>query len=172
MNRQEKEQVIEVVKQDFQTSQAAFIVGMQGMTVESVQKLRKELRRQQGVLKVAKNTLLKRATEDIPGLTDLAPYFHDQIAIIFAQEEPVAIARIIFNAAKEDEKLKLIGGALKTKVLDKAQVEFLATLPSREVLLAHLCGTLKAPITSYVNVLNQLTLRLLWVLKAISDKKQ
>jgi large subunit ribosomal protein L10 len=172
MNRQEKEQIIKVVRDSFQSSQAAFIVGMQGMTVESVQRLRKQLRGQQGSFKVAKNTLLKIATKDIPGLTDLAPYFQEQIAIVFAGNEPVAIAKVIFEAAKQDEKLKVMGGTLNAKVIDKAQIEFLATLPPREVLLAHLCGTLKAPITGYVSVLNQLVLKLLWALKQVSEKKQ
>lgn len=172
MNRQEKEQVIREIRDTFQQSQAAFIIEMQGMTVESVQKLRKQLRLQRGTFRVAKNTLLKIATQDMPGLTELAPYFHDQIGLVFAQNEPVAVAKIIFEAAKENEKLKVLGGALNAKVIGKEQVEFLATLPSREVLLAQVCGTLKAPITGYVNVLNQLILRLVWVLKQVEAKKQ
>ncbi len=172
MNRQEKKQAVETVKHDFETSQAAFIVAVQGMTVESVQKLRKELKQQEGSIKVTKNTLLKLATQDMPGLEGLAPYFKEQIALVFAHKEPVSVAKLIFTAAQADEKLKLVGGALKSKVIDKNQIEFLATLPPREVVLAQALGTMKAPITAYVSVLNQLILRFLWVLKALEKQKQ
>ena len=71
MNRQEKQQVINNIKNDFKTSQASFIVYMQGMTVEDVQQLRRQLHAKHGTIKVAKNTLLKKATSDIAGLSDL-----------------------------------------------------------------------------------------------------
>lgn len=172
MNRQEKEQAIQLVKHDFETSQATFIVAMQGMTVENIQKLRKELKQQEGSIKVTKNTLLKIATKDMPGLEGLAPFFREQVALVFAHKEPVAVAKLIFTTAQANEKLKLVGGALKSKVIDKRQIEFLATLPAREVVLAQALGTMKAPITAYVSVLNQLILKFLWVLNALEKQKQ
>ncbi len=172
MNRQEKQQIIDAMKHDFKESQAAFVVDMQGMTVEAVQGLRRQLYQKQGKIKVAKNTLLKRATSDIPGINDLAPYFKDQIAIIFAPTEAPAIAKILASVAKEQEKLKLKAGALDARLITLEQIEFLASLPSKEILLAKLCGTLQAPIANYVSILNQLIVRLLWVLKEIEKTKQ
>jgi large subunit ribosomal protein L10 len=171
MNRQEKQKIIDAFKSDFQQSQASFVVSMQGMTVEAVQKLRRELFGQSGSIKVAKNTLLKRATSDLPGINDLAPYFKDQIAIVFAHKDAPAVAKVLYTVAKEQEKLKLQAGALDTRFIAAEQIEFLATLPSREVLLAKLCGTLQAPIAQYVSLLNQMIVRLLWVMKEIEKKK-
>lgn len=172
MNRQEKQLKVESIKSDFKSNQASFIIGVKGMTVEAVQGLRKNLHSKGSTIKVAKNTLLKIATQDIEGLNQLAPYFKEQIAIVFASTETPAIAQILFNLSKENEKLKLIGGSLNEKIIDKSQIEQLALLPSREVLLAKVLGTMKAPASKVVSLLNQVTVRLLWVLKQAAESKQ
>lgn len=171
MNRQEKSQVISSVKADFQGSEASFVVGVKGLTVDDVQKLRRSLYAKEGGLRVVKNSLLKIATSDLSNLKDLAQYFKEQVAIVFADHSASEIANILYEAAKLNDKLKLLGGSLDNKILNAKQVEYLAKLPSREVLLAQVCGTLQAPISSYVNILNQLIVRLLWVLKKIEEKK-
>ena len=107
MNRQEKQHIIDAIKNDFKSSQASFVVYMQGMTVEAVQQLRRELHAKKGTIKVAKNTLLKKATSDIAGVSELAPYFKEQIAVVFAQNEAPAIAKILFETAKKQTHLKL-----------------------------------------------------------------
>ena len=172
MNRQDKQLAIKSIKDDFKNSQASFLIGVQGLTVEAVHGLRKGLHSKGAQLKVSKNTLLKLAISEMEGLTSLAPHFKDQIAIVFARDESPAIAQLIYSAAKANEKLTIVAGSLNDKVIDKSQIEFLATLPSREVLLGQVCGTLKAPISGYVSILNQLILRLLWVLKKASEKQQ
>ena len=172
MNRQEKQKVIEGMKNDFKQSQASFVVNMKGMTVEAVQGLRRELYAKNGKIKVAKNTLLELATSDLPGVNDLAPFFKDQIAVVFAQTEAPTIAKILFNVAKVQENLKVKAGVLDARLLSLEQLEFLASLPSKEVMLARLCGSLQAPIANYVSILNQLIVRLLWVLKEIEKTKQ
>jgi large subunit ribosomal protein L10 len=171
MNRSEKELIINGLKEDFQKSQASFLIGVQGLTVEALHGLRKNLIPQGGQLRVAKNTLLKRATQDVQGLTELDPYFKDQIAIVFASKEAPAVAKILADASKSNELVKLIAGTLDNRVISKDQVQYLAALPAREVLLAQVCGTLQAPIAGLASVLNQLILRLLWVLKKIEEQK-
>lgn len=172
MNRQEKAHVIDSIKKDFASSQASFIVQTQGMTVEQVQQLRRELYAKKGAIKVAKNTLLIKATSDMAGLSELAPFFKDQIAVVFAETEAPAIAKILFNTSKKQAHLKLSAGALDNRVITAQQIEFLAELPSREVLLAQLCGTLLAPIQQTASLLNQLIARLLYVMNEIEKKKK
>lgn len=171
MNRQEKQSVIDAVKDDFQRSQATFIVATQGMNVESIQRLRSGLYAQNGTMKVVKNTLLKRATKDLPGIADLEPFFKEQIAVVFAKGEAPSVAKLLYDATKDGQKLALIGGTLDAKVITAKQIEYLANLPSREVLLAHLCGTLNAPLTNYVRVLNELVARFVRVLNQIENTK-
>lgn len=172
MNRNEKQLVINSIKNDFANSEAAFLVGVKGLTVDAVQALRKGLFAQGGSIKVTKNTLLKLAVKDVDGLSELAPHFKEQIAVVFAEENSPAVAKMLNETAKQNELFQIIAGSLNNAVLDKSQVIALASLPSREILLAQVLGTLNAPITGFASVLNQLILRLLWVLKKIEEQKQ
>lgn len=171
MNRQEKQLMVKSVKEALQQSSASFLVGVKGLTVEQVQDLRKGLRGQGGKLKVVKNTLLRLAASELSGLSDLTPYFKEQIAIVFAQEEAPAVAKVLYNISKDNKNLELIAGTLDSKIISKSQVEYLATLPSKDIMLAKVAGALQSPISAYVNILNQLILRFLWTLKKIEEKK-
>ncbi len=171
MNRQQKEHVIEALKQNFETSQASFLVGYKGLDVAQVLKLRKQLRDQGASLKVAKVTLMKRVAHDIPSIEKLIPFFKDQIALVFAQQESPAIAKILHDFAQENKQLSILAGCMDSMILSGDTVKILASLPSKEVLLAQVCGTLKSPITGLVHILNMLILRLVLVLKQIEEKK-
>lgn len=172
MNRQEKQLIINHIKNEFEDSNSSFIVGMQGLTVDSVQQLRKSLRAEGAKLKVAKNTLLKRATQDLNLAIDIAPYFKQQIAVIFAKDNAPEIAKIISKASKENKNLTLVAGTIDNKVINKPQIEFLASLPSKDVLRAQVIGTIQAPITGLATVLNQTILKLLFALKQIAEKQE
>jgi len=172
MNRQEKHDLVESLRKNFESSQASFLINVKGLTVEEVRGLRKNLRQEKGILKVAKNTLFIKAAGDIEGLNVLTPYFKDQVAVVFASQDSPAIAKILSQTIKEVDRLSLIAGELNKKLISKEQIEFLASLPTREVLLAQVAGTLKAPITSFVALLNQLIGRLLLVLKQIEEQKK
>lgn len=171
MNRQEKQDLIQSLKKNFESSQASFVINVKGLTVEEVQGLRKNLRQEKGVLKIAKNTLLKKATQGEIGFDMLHPYFKEQIGVVFAKQDSPAIAKILFKSAQEIDRLTLIAGTLDQRLINREQIQFLASLPSREVLLAQTVGTLKMPITGLAIVLQQLIQRLLWVLKKIEEKK-
>ena len=172
MNRQQKEALIDLVKQDLQNSQATFVVGTKGLTVEAVQELRSQLFLKNGKMRVVKNTLLRRAVADLDGIKELEPLFEEQVAVVFAPEQAPAIAKVLFDIADKGKILLLKGGTLDARLISADQIEALAQLPSREVLLAMVCGTLNAPLTNYVRLLNELVARFLRVLKAIEATKQ
>ena len=171
MNRQQKEVVLQTLKQDFLEVPASFLVGIKGMTVAQMQGLRRELRGKGGELKVAKNRLLKIAVKDVPGAQDLTPYLHSQIGVVFAQGDVSAVAKVLHSFCKVNQGFDIIAGRLDAKFLNKESVSFIATLPPREVLLGQVCGTIKAPMNNLVLLLNQLILRLLLVLNQIALKK-
>jgi large subunit ribosomal protein L10 len=158
MNRSEKVSVIESLTQDFLQSQASFLIEIKGLSVNKIQKLRKALYKN-GVMRLAKNTLIRKATENVTGMQDLKPYLKEQIALVFAPQEASVVAKILCNFAKEEEKLKIIAGSLNAAVIDKSKVLYLGSLPSKEILMARICGALKAPAT-----------RIAWVLKQRSEK--
>lgn len=172
MNRQEKEQVVASLKNDFQQSQASFLVGYKGMTVSQIVQLRRKLRNSGGTFKVAKVSLMKRIAHELPQAQGLTPYLKEQIALVFAGSESPAIAKILFEFADTNKQLNILAGCLESKVLTKDSVHYLATLPSREILLAKVCGTAKAPIAGFTNVLAALLRRLVIVLKLIEEQKK
>lgn len=172
MNRQEKELVVGELRNSFVSSDALFVVSYKGLSVDQLQSLRKQLRARGGHLKVAKARLMKLAAEGVDGVQDLSAYFKDQIGVVSATHESPAVADVLNKFAKEHESLKLVIGCLDSHVISKNDIVRIANLPSKEVLLAQVCGTLNAPIAGFVNVLNALVVRLLWVLKEIELKKQ
>lgn len=161
MNRQDKIAVVESLHTNFSNSQAAFVVGVKGLTVAQMHKLRGELRKKGGTFKIAKARLIKRAAQGLQGPEGLINSYKDQIGLIFAAQEPTAVAKVINDFAKENGALRLISGCMDEQVLDGTTITRMATLPSREVLLAMVCGTLKASIQ-----------RLAGVLAALKDKQE
>lgn len=153
MNREEKALLVASLKNDFAQSKAAFLVNYQGLTVEQVKNLRKGLRSKGGRMKIAKARLIKMAAQDIPEINVMLPYFKEQIGVVFVQQEAQSIAKVLSDFAKEHEKLSIVAGSLESKLIDKATIMRIASLPPKEVLLAQLCGTLKAPIAKLAFVL-------------------
>ncbi len=171
MNRQEKAQVIESLKNNFQKSSASFLVGYKGLTVAQMADLRKKIRNEGGVLQVTKVTLMKRAVDETPEIEGLRSLLGNQIALVFTQAEPPAVAKILSDFSKDHEQLKLVGGFFESSVLTEDSIKQIAALPSREVLLAQVGGTLKALITKLAQVLNIMLVKPLMVLKEIEKKK-
>ena len=157
MNKQEKQSVIVELKNDFNHSGAAFLVAVHGLNVVQMQSIRRGVLKQGGKMILAKNSLMEIASREIKGAKDLAPYFKDQVAIVFAYSEPAAVAKVLADSAKEQELFKFVAGYVEYSLVDSATISKLAKLPSREVLLAQLFGTLNAPIAAFARVLNQIS---------------
>jgi large subunit ribosomal protein L10 len=172
MNRQQKTEMVELLKNNFMQNQTAFLVGVRGLTVAQTKVLRAELRKSGGKLKISKARLMKRAAQDANISEELLPYFKDQIGLIFMEKEPTSIAKILENFSKENEALQVVAGCIDSNFVDRGTILRLASIPSKEVLLAQVCGTIKAPIVGLVNSLNMLTLKLVWTLKQVSETKK
>lgn len=153
MNRQDKIAVVESLHNNFSNSQAAFVVGVKGLTVAQMHKLRNELRKKGGSFKVAKARLIKRAAQGLQGPEALMGSYKDQIGLVFAMQEASGIAKVLHDFSKENEALRVLTGFMDSQVLDSATITRIASLPSREIMLAIVCGTLKAPIQRFVGVL-------------------
>lgn len=160
MNRQEKQDIIKAIRTSFSDSQASFLVGVKGLSVNGVQNLRRKVRAEGGQVNVVKNTLLVKAVEGLAGVQDLRPYFQQQIAVVFAYKEFPSIARAINDVAKDQENLKIVAGYFEGNVVGADRVKYLATLPSRDQLLAQVCGSLNATIV-----------KLAYALKLASEKQ-
>jgi large subunit ribosomal protein L10 len=171
MNRQEKELQIQSLKNDFKKSHATFLVGVQGLTVSQIQELRKNLRAQNGVMRIAKNTLSKIASHEIPEVNELAPYFKKQIALVFAMGDSPAVAKVLYTLSQQNEKIDIVAGCFESHVINKDMIKFLGSLPPRPVLIAQVCGVIKAPLVQPIGVMHQVLARFLWVLKEVEKKR-
>jgi len=172
MNRQQKEVVVKQLKDNFSDSQALFVVDYRGLSVTQLQGLRKELREKGGSLKVAKIRLMKRAAADQDTAEALIPYLKDQLALVFSKEEAPAIAKVLYDFSQDNEKLKLIAGTLDSELLLQEQIKAIAKLPSRDVLLARVLGSLEAPTAQLILGLNAPMAELITVLQKMSEKKE
>jgi large subunit ribosomal protein L10 len=171
MNRQQKSVIIDEIQKLHTESVATFLVEYKGLNVADMQGLRKHLRGDLGVVKVAKTTLMKRALKGVDGIEDFSKHLKTQVGLVFAKGEVSTIAKKLVNFAKDHELMQIISGFFETKTLSKKEIETLATLPSRELLLAQLAGTLQAPIAALVRLFYTLLARLVYVLQQISEKK-
>ncbi len=171
MNRQQKETLIDNLQKDFSASEAAYLVGVRGLSVNATQELRSKLREKGAVLKIAKMRLFKRAIVDNGALNDFFAQLQDQRGVVFVYEEPASVAKVLYDFAKSNEHLSLVLGYVDQEILDVEGIKYIALLPSREVLLAQVLGTMQAPVTQFVGILRMLLVRLLVVLKKIEEKK-
>ena len=150
-----KQPIVEEIANSIKDAQAVVLVNYSGLTVEQDTILRKELREAGVQYKVYKNTMMKRAfagtafeslTKDLDGTN----------AIAISKDDATAPARIIAKFAKTAPKLEMVSGVVEGNYYDKAGMEALANVPSREELLGKLLGSIQSPITNFARVLNQI----------------
>jgi large subunit ribosomal protein L10 len=165
-----KEQVVNEIKEKFQRAEAVVLVDYRGLNVAEVTELRKRFREAGADYKVYKNTLMTRALTEL-GIEGLNPYLTGPNAIALGYDDPVVPAKIISEFAKDHDKLEIKAGMISGKVIGAEGIKSLASLPSKEVLVAQVLGGLNAPITGLVNVLQGNIRNLVYALNAIAEKK-
>ena len=156
-NRQLKEAKVAEIKEKLEKAQSVVLASYQGLTVEQDTNLRKSLREAGVEYKVYKNTL---AAKEL-GFDGIVEYLEGPVSIAFGYEDATAPARILNDFAKENKKLELKAAIVEGTVYNKEQTEQLAAIPSREVLLAKLLGSIKSPLSNFA-----------YLLSAIADKKE
>jgi large subunit ribosomal protein L10 len=172
LNREEKERQVAWLREQFQNTRGLVLTDFQGLTVKEMTALRSELRSRGIAFKVLKNTLARLAYQG----TDVAAieaYLVGSRAAAWTNSEDAVpgLAKTLMDFAKTHPKFELIGGVLKGKTLDPPALEALSALPSREVLLGKLLGTMIAPVSAFVNTLAAVPRSFLNVLKAIEEQK-
>jgi len=151
LNLQEKQAVVAEVSAQVAQAQTIVLAEYRGIEVGDITKFRANARNSGVYVRVLKNTLARRAVQGTPfeALADkmVGPLVYGISA------DPVAAARVVHEFAKANDKLVIKAGAYNGKVLDVAGVSALATVPSKEVLLAQLCGLLQSPVSRLARVL-------------------
>ena len=171
MERQKKEQLVEELGAKLKGLNYMFLTEYSGMSVAQLTKLRRELRGVDVEFSVVKNTLLKIASEGTKAEA-LKDRFFGPNAIICINKDPSSAAKVIAGLTKEMPNLKLKAGYLGDRVISAEEILKLATLPTREVLIAQLLGLLQGVPQRFVSVLAGNLNKLMWTLNAIKTKKE
>ena len=150
-----KQPIVAAIAEDVKDAQSVVLVDYRGLTVAQDTELRKQLRAAGIIYKVCKNTMMKRAFEgtDFAGLNE---YLEGPSAIAISKDDATAPARIICDFAKTANKLEVKAGVCEGKVYDEAGVKELATVPTRDVLLGRLLGSMQSPIANFARVIKQI----------------
>jgi large subunit ribosomal protein L10 len=152
MLRQEKEAVIADVAELLQGSETMFVSDYRGLTVAQLSELRGKLRESGAKFRIVKNTLGGIAAERA-GRAELSPLLSGPTAVTFCGDDMVGAAKALAEFAKTHPQLAVRGGLLEASFIDAEGVKALASLPPRDVLIAQVVGTMAAPMTGLVTVL-------------------
>lgn len=170
ITKQQKKEIVKELTQKAKESKSIIFVDYKGLKVKDITELKNQLREAGVEYVVSRKTLIDIALKDI-GIETSIKGLEGQIAVSFSKEDEVVAAKIIEKFAKKNDNLKMLGGILGVQVMSQEEVKALAKIPSREELLAKVVGSIKAPVSGFVNVLSGNLRGLAQVLNAIKEQK-
>jgi large subunit ribosomal protein L10 len=172
LDRAQKQEEVKNLHDELNTAKIAVLTRFEGMTVEQMTLLRRNLRLKGCKYKVVKNTLARRAVEGTP-FEGIKSFLKQTIGIAYTNDDPVAPAKVIVDFQKNEEiKFSVISAHMDGQELKLPQFKALATLPSREEMLAKMLGSMIAPAQNMVNVLAAIPRQMVTVLAAVRDQKE
>jgi large subunit ribosomal protein L10 len=170
MNRTEKQALIDNLHAEFGGSPHAILVDFRGLSVPAVTDFRRKVRQSGSRYRVVKNTLALRAIKGTP-LEPLGPKFDNTTGVAYTRKDPVALAKVLVDFAKDNPSLVVKGGLVSgSTMLDAAGVKALSTMPSLPELRARLLGLLNAPAAKLVRLLQTPASQVVRVLKAHGER--
>ena len=169
LNLEQKQAVVAEVAKAVSGAQAIVMAENRGLPGAAMTQLRAKARASGVYFRVVKNTLVRRAVADTP----FAPLSDRMVGPLAygIGSDPVAVAKVLNDFAKGNEKFVITGGAMPGQVMSAKDIAALAALPSRDELLAKLLGTMQAPIAKFVRTLNEVPARFARTLAAVRDSK-
>jgi large subunit ribosomal protein L10 len=169
--RPEKESIIGEITELVESTGFIFLVDYRGLKVDQLAELRAKLRELDTSMTIVKNSMLGCASAAAGG-PDMSGLLEGPTAMVCGSGDASATAKALTAFIKQAKLPVLKGGQLGQQLLSVDDVEAIATIPSREVLYGQIAGTVAAPMTQLVGVMNQKVLSLLYVLKAVEDTKK
>lgn len=171
MNKEQKTARVEALVDKMKNSGALLVADYRGLTVAESRELRNGLREAGcSSFEVVKNTLTQRAADEA-GMTDLRQFLSGPTAIAFCGEDAAAPAKVLVKYAREFKPLEIKGGLLEGQAVDTERIKYLASLPSREVLMSQLLGAFQSPARGMVTVLSGTLRGLVTVLAKVQEQK-
>jgi large subunit ribosomal protein L10 len=170
LNLEQKQAAVAEIAAQLAKAQAVIVAENRGLSVEAVTSLRAKARKSGLYLRVLKNTLARRAIKGTP-FEKLTDQMAGPLMYGIAQD-PVAGAKVLSEFAKDNERFVIMGGAIPNALMSTKDVKALATMPSRDELLAKLVGTMQAPIVKLVRTMNEVPGRFVRTLAAVLAAKE
>jgi large subunit ribosomal protein L10 len=170
LNLDDKKAVVAEISEQLATAQAVVVAEYRGVAVTDMTALRKKARESGVYLRVLKNTLARRAVAGTP-FAGMADQLTGPLAYGISSD-PVAVAKVLNDFAKANEKFAIKAGAMANFVMSPKDVTALATMPSRDELLAMLMGTMLAPVTKFVQTLNEVPGKFVRTVAALRDERE
>jgi large subunit ribosomal protein L10 len=152
MNKAEKQQTVATLGEQFRAINSAFLIDYRGLKVVDATELRRKVREMDGSYLVVKNTLAMRAAKETK-LEQLIPYFQGPTAVAFHRKDVVGLAKLLTEVAKTNPNVAFKAALIEGKVVPTSEIQSIASMPSREVMLGKLLFLLKAPLQRLATVL-------------------
>lgn len=169
--RLEKQAIVKEIRGALEGANYALFMGFKGMKVDHINSLRNQLSGMKSKVLVVKNTFVKRAADDLGWGGDVAKYLTGPSAVITGTGDISQVCKFLKGFKKETELLTVKVGRLGDRLISASDIEAIANIPPIEVMRAKLVGTIAAPMTQVVGVMQQKVSSLLYVLKAVEEKK-
>jgi len=170
MNRTEKAQAVEQLKEDFAKVTGAFLVDFRGMKVVDATELRRQVHKTQGKLKVVKNTLAAEAAKDLP-MKVLTDFFKGPTAIAYSHDDVVGLAKVLNTLSKDNPNLVIKAGYLEGTLIEGKKIGDVANLPTKTTLRGQVVGLIASPLRRLVWVLSGTLSKFLIVLSEIQKSR-
>jgi large subunit ribosomal protein L10 len=171
MNRDGKSEIISEVKELLEESSAVYLTDYSGINVEDISDLRNQFRDQGVRYRVFKNNLFKRALDESGKFEKLAGHLTGMTGYLFTSTNPVAPAKVIKKYFDDKEKFSLKACYVEGEYFDGSQLKALATLPSKDELIAGIMGSLDSPVSGIVGVINAVMRDLANIVDQISQRQ-
>ncbi len=165
-----KAKVVEALTEKIGASNILLLADYRGFSVKEMTQLRQKLRRDEAELKIVKNTLLKRALA-AAGFNGLESHLQGTTALLMGYKDPIGPLKTLVAYIKEIEKGSVRAGLLEKALVDNKGIIEISQLPSKEQLIAQVVGGFKSPLFGLANVLQGPLRKLVYVLKAVQEKK-
>ena len=172
MNKDEKEKQVEKIREEIQRAKSVVLSSFEGITVAQDFELRRKIAQSGGQYRVVKNSLIERAAQGTPVEPVVSPRLKGTTSLAITDSDPVALARALTAYAKENPVLIFKTGVVEGRVVSLADFSALATLPSREALLAKALFLLNAPASRLASAVAGVARNLAFVIKQAVDEKK
>jgi large subunit ribosomal protein L7/L12 len=171
MPRPEKIQMVNEFVEKIRKSKSFVVTTYMGLDAQQMTELRRRLKKEGAELKVIKNTLFARALQQLGYDGELVQRLRGPLAVVFGYDDPVLAPKLVHNLRKDYEVLSLLWGIIEGRLYEAQQLETIATLPSKEELLAEAVGYILAPLYNFVGLVNAVLWEFTAILEAVIEKQ-